>query len=789
MPTQNKPTQMLVSIVITMARRLAYGLIILVAIVFVSNFGFNLTRTGNVQQAASSAWLQTGPSIQNLISGNLGTTVAGTNTSTPFPVGEVAKEALVRSLGLLAVSLTFASVAGTFLGVIAGIWRRKGVSLSILMVTLAGVSLPSFFTALIFQVWAINMSRLIPGGTPFLPVGGFGWDKHIVLPALVLAARPLAQITRMTFIAINETMSKDHVRTAYSKGLRRTHVILQHVLKNSLVTILTTIGISIRFSLSSLPIVESYFGWRGAGFMLLSSIFDRERNLGIVLAVSFGLLFIIINALLDIVYQVIDPRLRETADHISSSQNLTIIEAIQNAWAYLKLGWRDLFNRKQRDIGSISRKTGDREKSNHEDDILADEPGFRVVDERKLWIKNTLGNFSLMTGGILIFIFLIMYIFGPELAPFDPFITREISYRNGVLSVPPFPPSETYVLGSDMVGRDILSLILVGTQPTLTLAMIATLSRLLVGFILGSMAGWLNGGKIDRFILGLSETIASYPTLILAMILIVGLDIREGMKPFIIALSIVGSGEVMQYVRAQVMLIRPKPYIESAVAIGPRFTRIITHQVLPNLIPGLISIAALEMGAVLMILGELGFIGIYINGIARVDINYADVPEWASLLATTRQYARAYSWTAIYPAAAFFLSIWGFNLFGEGVRRMIENVGVRINRLFNRYTLIAVVGFFTLFFWFRGDTGAKVFFMKNAEQFSGADAYAHVQELTTPEMHGRALGSSGLEAAANYIAEEFRDYKLQAAGAEFSFFQNRAREYIVTQETPTLTIE
>ena len=75
----------------------------------------------------------------------------------------------------------------------------------------------------------------------------------------------------------------------------------------------------------------------------------------------------------------------------------------------------------------------------------------------------------------------------------------------------------------------------------------------MVGFLLGAIAGWLNGGKIDRFLLGLSETIAAYPTLILAMILIIGFDIRLGMKPFIIALSIVGWGEVMQYVRAEVM--------------------------------------------------------------------------------------------------------------------------------------------------------------------------------------------------------------------------------------------
>ena len=147
------------------------------------------------------------------------------------------------------------------------------------------------------------------------------------------------------------------------------------------------------------------------------------------------------------------------------------------------------------------------------------------------------------------------------------------------------------------------------------------------------------------------------------------------MSVFVVALCFVGWGEVMQFVRGQVMAIRPKAYIESAVAVGLRTPRILLSHVLPNLLPALIALAALEMSAVLMLLGELGFVGIFIGGgaFAELDVagapyHYSDVPEWGALLSNVRLYSRSYPWTAFYPALAFFVAILGFNLFGEGLR-------------------------------------------------------------------------------------------------------------------------
>jgi hypothetical protein len=319
---------------------------------------------------------------------------------------------------------------------------------------------------------------------------------------------------------------------------------------------------------------------------------------------------------------------------------------------------------------------------------------------------------------------------------------------------------------------------------------------MVVGIVLGALAGWLNGSWVDRLLLRLAEIIAAFPTLLLAMILILALGIRQGLRPFIIALAFVGWGEIMQFVRGEVFTLRSKPFIESAVAVGLRTPRIILSHVLPNLASALISIAALEMGAVLMLLGELGFIGIFIGGGAFAELeymgplyHYSDVPEWGALLSNVRTYARGYPWMAVYPSLAFFVAILGFNLFGEGVRRMVESVGVGITRLINRYTLalalLAVLGIG----WVRGNTGATAVYRQQASAFDGQRALAHVQALADPGMDDRALGTPGMQAAADYIARQFEDLGLQAAGEDFSYFQTRDRAYETLDTIPRLVIE
>lgn len=784
----------LLPILLSLGQRLAFGIVVLLVIAYLSFFGLEMARGTSFNAALLDGVEKTIAYLGKLVQGDLGVTAAGSVTLRPVPIGEVVSTTMVRSLGLLLAALVIAAPIGIVLGIWASRRRHSNWPVLILLASITGVSLPSFFVALLLQLGVIKLTSYT--GTPLLPVGGFGWDNHILLPALVLAARPLAQISRVTFVTLNEVLDQDYVRTAYSKGLTARLVMNRHVIRNAMVPILTTLGVSLRFSLSSLPVVEYFFGWQGAGFTLLKAISRQDDNLTVALILCLGILFILVNLLLDLAYRLIDPRLASSQEHVRRADSREILQVFKTILKDLKAllvanpvkRWLERRNAPN-EASPFASFLEDR---NEAQESYSDGRS----GDRKALLKGTLGNFPFVIGGLLVLGLLVVIFLGPSLAPHSPYTTQGLTIINGEMKVPPFEPDAIYPLGTDVLGRDVLSLILAGAQQTIFLAAIVVLSRMVIGFILGAIAGWWSGTWIDRTLLGAAEVIAAFPTLLLGMTLILALGIREGLPPFIIALSFVGWGEIMQFVRGEVMGIRPRLFIESAVAVGLRTPRILVKHVLPNLIPAMISILALEMGAVLMLLGELGFIGIFIGGgaFAELDVfgapyHYSDVPEWGALLSNVRTYARAYPWMAIYPSLAFFVAILGFNLFGEGIRRMIEIVGTAISRIFNRYTLILAAVSTVAFIGIRGTTGAIAYYQQQADAFDGQHAMTYLRDLTDPVLEGRAIGSSGLDLTAEYIARQFKQMGIQAAGEKMTYFQPRPRSFESLEAIPSFEIE
>ncbi|HJS28641.1 MAG TPA: ABC transporter permease subunit, partial [Anaerolineales bacterium] len=415
-------------------------------------------------------------------------------------------------------------------------------------------------------------------------------------------------------------------------------------------------------------------------------------------------------------------------------------------------------------------------------------------NRRRSTVRAVFGNFPLVLGGILAFALILLVFIGPALAPHSPYQNQALRMTDGELTTPPFPPSEISPWGTDLLGRDLQSLILTGLQQTLILAFLAVASRVAVGVILGAVAGWRSGSLLDRTIQGIADILTAYPTLLLTMIFILAFGIRKGMSSFVLALCLVGWGEIMRYVRSEVISIRPKPFIESAIAVGSRPTRILSRHIIPNLFSGLISVIALEIGSVLMLLGELGFISIFIGGGIVVltsfgSVHYSDVPEWGSLLSNLRLQVRSYPWTGLYPMLAFFLAILSFNLFSEGLRRLADEGHLIIGRLINRYTIGAAVFLLVAVGWLRSNSGSLPFYRESARDFDAQNAMAHLRDLTAPEMEGRAIGSDGIGLAADYLGEQFDDYGLQPAGEASTFFQERSRDFEILDATPALTVE
>jgi len=213
-------------------------------------------------------------------------------------------------MGLMLIAAALAAAIGVLLGIFVAITKIRGLPLANLTFTIIVISIPSSFAVMLLQNFIIVILREY--GTRYLSVAGFAWDyQHLVLPVLVLAARPVAYIMRTSYIVLDRTMQEDYVRTAYSNGLSQRYVVNVHALRNVAVPILTAIGVSWRFSLGILPIVEFMFAWPGMGLRVLEGISNQQPSIVVPLAVIFGLTLLIGNLILDILYRVIDPRMRE----------------------------------------------------------------------------------------------------------------------------------------------------------------------------------------------------------------------------------------------------------------------------------------------------------------------------------------------------------------------------------------------------------------------------------------------------------------------------------------------
>jgi len=246
--------------------------------------------------------------LLGLLHGDMGTQAAPYGGAPRTSVAAALARALPRSLGLLAVSLALAVLIGLPLGIGAGLRRRTRFSGLLVFLSVLGISTPSYFAAMLliwFNVWLYRRT-----GADLLPVHGFGWDAHLVLPALVLAGRPAASVMRLGYNALVEVLDADFVRTARAKGLGPWLVLMRHVLRGAGVPLLTTVAVSLRFSLALLPIVEYIFNWPGIGRGLLEAIGLQDTVTVVGMVLPLALLFVLVNLFLEVLCPLVDPRLR-----------------------------------------------------------------------------------------------------------------------------------------------------------------------------------------------------------------------------------------------------------------------------------------------------------------------------------------------------------------------------------------------------------------------------------------------------------------------------------------------
>ena len=259
-----------------------------------------------------------------------------------------------------------------------------------------------------------------------------------------------------------------------------------------------------------------------------------------------------------------------------------------------------------------------------------------------------------MVGAFLVLFWVAVAILAPLLAPFDPNSSIQPFAKPGMVAA----KGGTFWLGTDHIGRDILSRIIWGSRTVLIYAPLATLSAYTVGILMGLLAGYRRGW-VDDVLSRLADIILSFPVLVLYIIIIATIG-ASGLN-IIIAITFASSPGIMRIVRGLVLDLRNRDYVAAAQTRGESDWKVMLVEILPNARGPLIVDACLRLGYVIITIGVLGFLGL---GLPPPD------PDWGGMVNETRQMAMAFPHMTLFPCAAISSLILGFNLLADGLREI-----------------------------------------------------------------------------------------------------------------------
>ena len=234
--------------------------------------------------------------IGNLLQGDLGRSLRERRL-----VSEELADVWPATLELTAAALAIAVIFGVLAGVVSAVWPNSFFEGVMRLGSLFGLSMPVFWTGLtliiFFSLWL-----------PWLPVGGSGSLRHLILPAVTLALPSLAMVARMTRSSVLEVLHEDYIRTARAKGVREQTVVLKHGLRNACLPIVTLLGLQVGQLLGGAVLTETVFAWPGMGRLIVRAIFARDYILLQGAILIFALAFVLVNLIVDISYSMFDPR-------------------------------------------------------------------------------------------------------------------------------------------------------------------------------------------------------------------------------------------------------------------------------------------------------------------------------------------------------------------------------------------------------------------------------------------------------------------------------------------------
>ena len=261
-------------------------------------------------------------------------------------------------------------------------------------------------------------------------------------------------------------------------------------------------------------------------------------------------------------------------------------------------------------------------------------------------------NKAALFGLFVIIFLLIIAIIGPLITPYNPNqqIMQDVSQT----------PSAKHWFGTDDLGRDIFSRVIVGTRISLFVGVAAVAFSLLIGIVLGSIAGYF-AGKVDAFIMRLMDIMLSIPSILLAITLMAALG--KGIDKAIIAIGVVSIPEYARIIRSSILSVKENDYVAAAKVLGNSDTRIIFKHILPNVVSSIVVRATLGISTAILDTAALGFLGLGVQ---------PPTAEWGDMLGRVRSMVLVYPHMLIFPGLAITLAVLAFNLFGDGLRDALD---------------------------------------------------------------------------------------------------------------------
>lgn len=288
-------------------------------------------------------------------------------------------------------------------------------------------------------------------------------------------------------------------------------------------------------------------------------------------------------------------------------------------------------------------------------DGAGQQPGTALADARAArgrFVRRLVTDPLAVTGAVVVGLFALAALAAPVLAPHDPIAVDSASRLA--------TPSREHLLGTDALGRDLLSRLLYGSRWSLGVAVLATILVMTVGVVVGTVAGYA-GGRTDQILMRLVDVVLAFPGLIAALAIAGALG--PGIHHVILGLVAVWWAEYARIVRSIVLSVRELHYVEAARALGASDLRVVVRHVLPQVIPPVTVLATLELGTLILALAGLNFLGLGVQ---------PPTPEWGAMINQGRAHLTTAPHLMLYPGLAISVVVMGFNLLGDGLRDVLD---------------------------------------------------------------------------------------------------------------------